>query len=664
MIKRLRQSVLALSRRQKMTVMVLVDLAVLPACLIAAFYLRLGDVQLVAHYGYIAPLIMALATLPVFYVCGLYHSVVRYIDFSALKSIGVGLGALAIGTFAATLVWSATPPPRSSFLIYWFIAFAYVTVSRFGARALLRPAAYRREHPAPRVAVFGAGEAGVQLVNAMRSSGAYNPVCYFDEDDHLHNAHVAGLKVCSPHALPDVVKHLNLQQIVIAIPSAEPERRRRVLRLAKDAGVEVRTLPPLAELVEGRISDEAIREVKVEDLLGRKPVPPQQHLFTKCINGKAVLVTGAGGSIGSELCRQIASQQPSRIILLDHSEFALYAIERELRERFKHVRVSGYLGSVCDEKLVQLLLRVHRVQTIYHAAAYKHVPLVEANPAQGILNNVKGTLVVAEAAAQYGVETCVLVSTDKAVRPPNVMGATKRCAELIFQALAQNPEYGTIFSMVRFGNVLGSSGSVVPLFHQQLKQGGPITLTHPDVTRYFMLIPEAAQLVIQAGAMARGGEVFVLDMGEPVKILDLARTMIEMAGLREKTPENPEGDIEIKITGLRPGEKLYEELLIGGAVEPSDHPRIMRSKESSYDWWTLQVGLRRLFDSCRTNDALSMRIALQELVPEYAPYSPYPEGNLASDHSVGRIARAEGPRAIKRPRHHSSVKSDVLEQAV
>lgn len=607
-----------------MAVMVVVDLIVLPLCLLSACYLRLGDTTLVARYGLAPPIIMGLATVPIFYVCGLYHNVVRYIDASALKLIVIGLTLSAVCTFAAVSLLTDAVPPRSSFFIYWLIAFAYVIVSRYGARAVLRPNQARSRREVPRVAVYGAGEAGVQLVNAMRTSRAYWPVCFFDDDRSLHRTQVAGLKVYAPYQAKELVQKCNLQQIIIAMPSASPQRRREIVHMLQGASALVRTLPPLAELVEGKVSDAAIRDVQVEDLLGRPPVPPRQDLFARCVSGKVVLVTGAGGSIGSELCRQIATQKPAHIVLLDHSEFALYTIEQELRQRFPELRVSGYLGTVCDEQLVRMLLRTHHVQTIYHAAAYKHVPLVEINPAQGILNNVKGTLVVAQAAAEFGVETCVLISTDKAVRPTNVMGATKRCAELIFQAFAQRPDIHTVYSMVRFGNVLGSSGSVVPLFKEQIRKGGPVTVTHPDVTRYFMLIPEAAQLVIQAGAMAKGGEVFVLDMGEPVRIMDLARTMIELSGLTEKTAENPAGDIEIRITGLRPGEKLYEELLIGGEVEPSEHPRIMRSREISFGWDALATGLARLFCACETFDDLAMQVALQALVDEYAPYSQYP----------------------------------------
>lgn len=621
MVAMLRRYLLALTRRQKIAIMVFSDLMFLPVALVGAFYLRLGNGALLQEYGVGAPVFMTICTIPVFYACGLYRNVVRFVDFSMIKNIGIGLTVLVLATAILTSVFTSTSLSRSSLLIYWFIAFAYVMISRFGARSLLRGPRVSRASSAPRVAIFGAGEAGFQLVNALRSSQAYMPVCFFDDDASLNDAHVAGLRVYRGDALRATVVALKIEQVVVAIPSVPPETCRRILTELRGLGVAVKTLPSLTELVAGRISVQSIREIKVEDLLGRQPVPPRQDLFSKCIAGKSVLVTGAGGSIGSELCRQIASQKPSRLVLFDHSEYALYAIEREILKVLPALRVSAYLGSVCDGTLLSQVISSHRVDTIYHAAAYKHVPIVESNMAEGIRNNVKGTLALAQAAARHQVETCVLVSTDKAVRPTNVMGATKRCAEMVFQAYAAQPDHITNFSMVRFGNVLGSSGSVVPLFREQIQLGGPITVTHPDVTRYFMLIPEAAQLVIQAGAMSHGGDVFVLDMGEPVRIVDLARTMIEMSGLTEKTPSSPHGEIEIRVVGMRPGEKLYEELLIGEEVIDSEHPRIMCCHEQFLAWRDLAPLLGTLFAACNEGDPLAIRVALQALVPEYAPYS-------------------------------------------
>jgi FlaA1/EpsC-like NDP-sugar epimerase len=367
---------------------------------------------------------------------------------------------------------------------------------------------------------------------------------------------------------------------------------------------------------------ESIRDLKFEDLLGRLPVPPRLDLFARCVRGKTVLVTGAGGSIGSELCRQIVTLVPARLHLLDHSEFALYTIRQELGTRFPDIPIEAHLGSVCNAELVERILRDGAVDTIYHAAAYKHVPLVEANIVEGLRNNVVGAQVIATQAAKHGVETCVLISSDKAVRPTNVMGASKRIAELIFQAAAARHDGGTTFSMVRFGNVLGSSGSVIPLFQRQIARGGPLTITHPEVSRYFMLIPEAAQLVIQAGAMAKGGDVFVLDMGEPVRIVDLARTLIALSGLTEKTPQNAGGDIEIRYVGLFPGEKLHEELLTDGVVFPSEHPRIMRMKENALRPGVLDTFITCLMMACETHERGMIESMVKAIVTEYNPQPP------------------------------------------
>ncbi len=439
MLAMLRRYLLALPRRQKIAIMVLSDLVFLPVALVGAFYLRLGSGALFQQYGVGAPIFMALCTIPVFYACGLYRNVVRFVDFSMIRSIGIGLTVLVLATVMLTSVFTSTSLSRSSLLIYWFIAFAYVMVSRFGARSLLRGPRVSRVRSAPRVAIFGAGEAGFQLVNALRSSQAYAPICFFDDDLSLSDTHVAGIRVYRGDMLRETVVALRIEQVVVAIASVEPETCRRILGQLRGLGVAVKTLPSLTELVAGRISVQSLREIKVEDLLGRQPVPPRKDLFSKCITGKSVLVTGAGGSIGSELCRQIASQDPVHLVLFDHSEYALYAIERELLKLLPAARVSAYLGSVCDGTLLSQVISAHRVDTIYHAAAYKHVPIVEGNMAEGIRNNVRGTLVLAQAAARHLVETCVLVSTDKAVRPTNVMGATKRCAEMFSRLTRHNP---------------------------------------------------------------------------------------------------------------------------------------------------------------------------------------------------------------------------------
>jgi FlaA1/EpsC-like NDP-sugar epimerase len=629
MLSDARNWLLALPRPQKILVMLFADVLVLPLCLITAYYVRLGDGTFLAAYGVGAPIIVALATIPVFHACGLYRNVVRFVDMHLLYSIGVGLAVLAGSVYALSYILHDPLPPRSSLFIYWFIAFSYVVLTRFGARHLLRARAIS-PGGLPRVAIYGAGDPGVHLAHAMRSSQTHQPICFIDDDPQLRNQQVAGLRVMPLDALRGTAGALGVQEIVLAMPSASPAARHRIYNALLGLGLPVKTLPTLAEMASGRMTDVQVRDIDVVDLLGRAPVPPRKDLFARCVAGKTVMVTGAGGSIGSELCRQVLSQQPARLILLDHSEYALYAIERELRERDPDAQIVTVLASVCDAERLDALLRRETVQTIYHAAAYKHVPLVEANAAEGVANNVLGAWNVGLVAARYRVETCVLVSTDKAVRPTNVMGASKRVGELVFQALAQRAHGSTIFSMVRFGNVLDSSGSVVPLFREQIRRGGPITLTHPEVVRYFMLIPEAAQLVMQAGAMGRNGEVYVLDMGAPVRVIDLARTLIKLSGLTERTAAHPDGDIEILITGLRPGEKLYEELLIGGQVVPSAHPRIMASKEHMIPLEQLEPMLAHLLATCKAGDGLAVRRALQGLVTEYAPYSLLPDRRAAS----------------------------------
>ena len=654
MTSALTQWLLALSRRSKVALMVTADLLVLPLCFSLALLLRKGDTGLLNQYGALPPLAIALLTIPVFYFSGLYRTVLRYIDLKVLWVSGLSLAALISLTYFVSVLIQDDYLPRTGLLIYWFVAFSYVVISRFLARALLRASQYRKNHgKIARLAIFGAGEAGFQLALAMRASPDHRALCFFDHDVTLNNKIVAGLPVYDVSRMTEQLARLDIDEVVLAIPSASPERRREVLETLRKQAVEVRTLPTLLELVDGKITTQSIRDIRIEDLLGREPVPPNKNLFAKCTQKKAVMVTGAGGSIGSELCRQIASQGPRKLVLFEHSEFALYTIEQELRQHFPNLDIAARIGSVCDPEAVTAAVRQNRIDTIYHAAAYKHVPLVESNMPEGIRNNVMGSLTVADIAHLYGVETCVLVSTDKAVRPTNIMGASKRMAELVFQAAAARPRTRTTFSMVRFGNVLGSSGSVVPLFRKQIENGGPITITHADVVRYFMLIPEAAQLVIQAGAMAKGGEVFVLDMGDPVRIVDMARTMIEMSGLQEKTRDNPSGDIEIKVVGLRPGEKLYEELLIGGDVIASSHARIMCAKEHSLAEATLHDLLAALFAACDTRDTFRIQSLVQSIVPEYAPYSSIEEGKGGKRLRPPRVllpfplgTKARGPEVV------------------
>jgi len=608
----------ALSPRTKVAIMVGCDAVFLPLCMLTAVSLRLGSIE---HAAAMAPglqLGLALLTLPALGIAGLYRTVVRYIDLRVLVASSAALAAVVLCLLAFAWAIDVTVLPRSALPVFWFVAFAYVVTSRFIARALLRRGMKQAGRHRCRTAIYGAGGAGAQLAQAMQISPDHTAVCFLDDRSDLHGKIVAGLPVYKPSKLGEAIFRHEIEQIVLAIPSASSAQKRRLIQGVESAGLPVKILPGLFELVDGKAEVSDIREVDVADLLGRDPVPPEPGLFARNIAGKVVMVTGAGGSIGSELCRQIASQQPAKLVLLDHSEFALYTIDRELHQTHGTVLVTC-LGSVLDDSLLRTVMRQHGVQTIYHAAAYKHVPIVESNMQQGLRNNVFGTLAIARAALDAGAETCILISTDKAVRPTNVMGASKRAAELIFQAAAMRSGARTVFSMVRFGNVLGSSGSVVPLFRSQIAAGGPVTITHPDIIRYFMLIPEAAQLVVQAGAMARGGDVFVLDMGEPVRIADLARTMIHLSGLSERTDAEPDGDIDVEFVGLRPGEKLFEELLIGDSVVPSGHPRIMCARERHIEPALLDKMLDSLRSACEGNDPQTMLRQLRNLVPEYRP---------------------------------------------
>jgi FlaA1/EpsC-like NDP-sugar epimerase len=483
----------------------------------------------------------------------------------------------------------------------------------------------------PQVLIYGAGSAGRQLAAALKTSPELVVVGLLDDDDRLHGQVLNGLKIYDPATLLDLVAKLRVTQVFLALPSASRARRNEILELVRSARVQVRTLPGVLELAQGKVQVSDLKELDIEDLLGRDPVPPNPLMMAKNITGKVVMVTGAGGSIGSELCRQIVKAGPAALLLVELTEFALYAIENELQsllleESPVDVRLVPLLANVRDASRMDEILRTWKPHTVYHAAAYKHVPLVEHNPAEGVKNNVLGTLNTAQLAAVHGVSDFVLISTDKAVRPTNVMGTSKRLAEMVLQAQAavlqgqvQGQSGKTRFSMVRFGNVLGSSGSVVPLFRKQIKDGGPITLTDERITRYFMTIPEAAQLVIQAGAMASGGDVFVLDMGEPVKIIDLAKRMVELSGLALKDEANPNGDIAIAVTGLRPGEKLYEELLIGDNPLPTSHPRIMKAHEDFLPWEELQAKLGGLGLALDANDVPLIRTLLKDLVPGYQP---------------------------------------------
>jgi FlaA1/EpsC-like NDP-sugar epimerase len=614
---------ISLHRTTKIAIMVVIDLLALPFCFLTALLLRGGDMKLALHYGPASYVIVAVVTIAAFSLSDLYRAVIRFIDQRLLSVTGLALAIAVLCAYIFLFAINDEVFPRSALAIYWFIVFSYVVTSRIGIRNFLRNHnARRRPHSEP-VAIYGAGEAGARLALAMRNSDEYRPMCFFDDKHLLNERSIAGLRVFNTDKQAEMVSAFGIRSIVIAIPAISPERLRDIMQRLAQPGVTIKILSRLVDLGDNKATPrDSIRELKFEDLLGRPPVPPRMELFASCVRGKTVLVTGAGGSIGSELCRQIVTLAPARLLLLDHSEYALYTIRQELTTRFPKVQVEAHLGSVCNGDLVNRLMRQCKINTIYHAAAYKHVPLVETNIVEGLRNNVLGAQIIANAAAEHGVDTCVLISSDKAVRPSNIMGASKRIAELVFQAAAARKGTSTNFSMVRFGNVLGSSGSVIPLFQRQIARGGPLTITHPEVSRYFMLIPEAAQLVIQAGAMAKGGDVFVLNMGEPVRIVDLARTLIALSGLTEKTPQHPSGDIDIQFVGLFPGEKLHEELLTDGEVFPSEHPRIMRMKENALRPTVLDTCITCLMMACDTHERAMIESMVKAVVSEYTPTSP------------------------------------------
>ena len=515
--------------------------------------------------------------------------------FSTL-AMGITLSVLVLATISFIMQANL---PRSSIIIYWFTAFTLLGSPRLFVRNIVSQLNSAKKEP---VLIFGAGNQGIELASALTSSDRYRAVALLDENNKKHRTIIQGLKVHNIDQVPSLIGQHSTKKILLALGNASIAQRKRLIEKLSAYNLEILTTPAMQDIISGKAKIEEVKEVEIEDLLGRDSVTPDQSLLTSNTQNKVVLVTGAGGSIGSELCRQIIKHKPSQLILFELNEFSLYNIEQELNHYCQihklTIGIISILGSVQKQNRLASIFKTFKVQTIYHAAAYKHVPMVEHNVVEGVRNNVYGTWYCAEAAVSAGVEKFVLISTDKAVRPTNVMGASKRLAELVLQALAQR-QTNTLFSMVRFGNVLGSSGSVVPLFRKQIKAGGPITVTHPDIIRYFMTIPEASQLVLQAGAMGKGGDVFVLDMGEPVKITALAKKMISLSGLTEKNDEFPSGDIEIEFTGLRPGEKLYEELLIGDNVEGTEHPRIMTANEVFLSWPETHNLLSHLDKACQ-----------------------------------------------------------------
>jgi FlaA1/EpsC-like NDP-sugar epimerase len=646
---KIRTFLLALPRRHKRLLQVMTDAVLVWLALWLAFIVRLGidDMYnpLKVHLWLFvcAPII----AIPLFIRFGMYRAVMRYFGNDALIAIikAVSLSSLLL---AVVLYWYSNHEavvPRSIIFNYWWLSLVIIG----GLRLFMRqyfigdwftagqhvPFASRNDG-LTKVAVYGAGVAGNQLVAALRMGRIMRPVAFIDDDASIADRSISGLHVYKPKHIQQMIDVTGAQEILLALPSSTRARRREILNLLEGYPLHVRSVPNFTDLTSGRVQVDDIQEVDIADLLGRDSVPAQPDLLARCIKGKIVLVTGAGGSIGSELCRQIFSLGATTLLLFDHSEFNLYSILSELEQRVSResssVRLLPILGSIRDQEKLFDIMRTWRVDTVYHAAAYKHVPMVEHNIAEGVLNNVIGTLNTAQAALQAGVANFVLISTDKAVRPTNVMGSTKRFAELTLQALSREPApvffedsanvsrvNKTRFTMVRFGNVLGSSGSVIPLFHKQIKSGGPLTVTHPKITRYFMTIPEAAQLVIQAGSMGRGGDVFVLDMGEPVRIVELAEKMIHLSGLSVRSEKNLQGDIAIEFTGLRPGEKLYEELLIGDNVVATQHPMIMSANEDFLAWEVLKTRLSGLLVAVADDDYSRVRKLLRETVSGYTP---------------------------------------------
>lgn len=632
-LHKLAAPVLALPRAAKRLVALSADVCL---CLLAtwlAYYLRLGEfVNLTGTAGLAAAVSVGVA-IPIFIISGFYRAIFRYSGWPAFITVAraiivYGLVYASIFTFIGI-----TDVPRTVGIIQPLLLVMMVGSSRALARVWLG-SEYQdilKRAARPKVLIYGAGSTGRQLAAAMANSHEMRVVGFLDDDDRLHGHVLNGLPIYNPADLPALTATTEISDVLLALPSINRKRRNEILNQMLPVKVAVRTLPSVTDLAKGKVSISDVRELDIDDLLGREPVTPNHILLGKNIRGKIVVVTGAGGSIGSELCRQALKLNPAKLLLVEISEHALYSIHAELEQLRLTLSNGGegdsdlsdcplvpLLASVRDEERMREIMATWRPDTVYHAAAYKHVPLVEHNPSEGIKNNVFGTLIAAKAAAEHSVSDFVLISTDKAVRPTNIMGASKRLAEMALQALAAMSNE-TKFSMVRFGNVLGSSGSVVPKFRQQIRDGGPITLTHPEITRYFMTIPEASQLVIQAGAMARGGDVFVLDMGQPVRIIDLARRMVELSGLSVRDEDNPDGDIEIEISGLRPGEKLYEELLIGDNPQPTSHSRIMKAHEDFLAWNALEAKLSSLELALNVNDVGVVRVMLKELVSGYTP---------------------------------------------
>lgn len=648
-MNKIRSYLLGLPRRRKRILQVIADVLLVWFALWIAFLVRLGVDDMVNPIALHRWLFLCapVVAIPLFIRCGMYRAVMRYFGNDALIAIikAVSLSSLILGVVVYWYSNHQNVVPRSIIFNYWWLSLIMVGGLRLAMRQYFLGDWFAAAQHVPftnrddgllRVAIYGAGAAGNQLVAALRMGRVMRPVAFIDDDDSISDRVISGLQVYKPRHIQRMIDATSAQEILLAIPSSNRGRRREILGFLEGFPLHVRSVPGFMDLASGRVKVDDIQEVDIADLLGRDAVPAQGELLEHCIKGQCVLVTGAGGSIGSELCRQILVLRPTTLLLFEHSEFNLYSIFSELEQRIVRealsVRLLPILGSIRNQSKMLDVMKTWNVDTVYHAAAYKHVPMVEHNIAEGVLNNVIGTLNTAQAALQAGVSNFVLISTDKAVRPTNIMGSTKRLAELTLQALSREVApvlFGdranvsrvnkTRFTMVRFGNVLGSSGSVIPLFHKQIKSGGPLTVTHPKITRYFMTIPEAAQLVIQAGSMGLGGDVFVLDMGDPVRIVELAEKMVHLSGLSVRSERNPHGDIAIEFTGLRPGEKLYEELLIGDNVVATQHPMIMSANEDYLAWDVLKDKLTELLTAVERDDYTRVRQLLRDTVSGYSP---------------------------------------------
>jgi len=607
-----------MNRFKKSLILISLDYILIVSSILLSLAIRLGEFYVIENDFIMFVLLSPLIAIPVFIKSGLYSNIVRYIGVNFVWS-----SFLSVSIFS--LIWGLLflwidfyNLPRSLILINWILLTFSIISLRLFVYWLYSFDKKSNKGVRKNVLIYGAGQAGVQIISALEHSSNFLPVAFIDDKATLHGEYIKGYRVFHPKSAESLIRKYSINEIIIAIPSATKKTIQSIINSFYELPINIKVLPGLNDLVNGKVQVSDIRKVEITDLLGREVIPPNKDLLAKNIANKTVMVTGAGGSIGSELCRQILSLNPKRLILLDSSELALYNIERELRPQVdKDNFLIPILGNVTNKKRVHRILQKFKVNTIYHAAAYKHVPLVELNNSEGIFNNIFGTLYCAQAAEACGVENFVLISTDKAVRPTNAMGASKRVSELILQAISIGSN--TSFTMVRFGNVLGSSGSVIPLFQEQIRHGGPLTVTHKSITRYFMTIKEAVELVIQAGTMSSEGGIYILDMGKPVKIYDLAMNMIRLSGLRIKDDKNLNGDIEIKFTGLRPGEKLYEELLICGNTDKTSHPLIMKASEDYLIWKELSIKLQELEVAATEGNEEKVREILLFLVPGYSP---------------------------------------------